>query len=124
MNEYRAVVEWHWQEKAEVLGEKNHTSDTLSTTNPSLTGMGPKQDLWGERPVTDHLSHGTALKSAADKDYNASVLYITEKLAVTKPTARTSSNASQQKKITYTHACMRTSLKPIFILQIRIILDS
>jgi hypothetical protein len=55
-------------------GRKTHTSDTLSTTNPSLTGLEPKQDLWGEGPATNRLSHVTALKSAADDDYNALIL--------------------------------------------------
>jgi hypothetical protein len=36
-------------------------SDTLSTTKPTWTDLGLKANLLGERPVTNCLSHGTAV---------------------------------------------------------------
>jgi hypothetical protein len=36
-------------------------SATLSTINPTWTGPGSNPGLRGERPATNHLSHGTAL---------------------------------------------------------------
>ena len=49
-----ASLEWNWQGKTEVLGEKpvHHKSHMDSGSNP---------DLRGEWPATNRLSHGTAL---------------------------------------------------------------
>jgi hypothetical protein len=40
---------------------KTCPSATLSTTNPTWTESGSNPGLRGERPATNHLSHGTAL---------------------------------------------------------------
>jgi hypothetical protein len=47
--------------ETEVLGE-NLPSVTLSTTNPTWIDPGAMPGLRGERPATNRLSHGTALK--------------------------------------------------------------
>jgi hypothetical protein len=39
---------------------KTYPSATLSTTNPTWTDPGANQGLRGEKPSTNHLSHGTA----------------------------------------------------------------
>jgi hypothetical protein len=39
---------------------KTRPSATLSTTNPTWTDPGTNLGLCGERPVNNHLSHGTA----------------------------------------------------------------
>jgi hypothetical protein len=49
--------------ETEVLGE-NLPSATLSTTNPTWIDPGANPGLRGERPVTNGLSHGTALPCA------------------------------------------------------------
>jgi hypothetical protein len=46
--------------ETEVLGE-NLPSATFSTTNPTWIDPGANPGLRGERPVTNRLSHGTAL---------------------------------------------------------------
>jgi hypothetical protein len=56
-----APVEWNWQGKTEVLGEKNCPIAALSTTNPTWTDPGSNTGLRGERPANNRLSHGTAL---------------------------------------------------------------
>jgi hypothetical protein len=43
--------------------QKACTSATLFTTNPTWTGTGSKPCPRCERPATNHLSHGTALKT-------------------------------------------------------------
>ena len=53
-------VEWNWQGKTEVPGEKTCPSATLSTTNPTWTDRGSSPALRGERPATNRLSNGTA----------------------------------------------------------------
>jgi hypothetical protein len=45
--------------KFEILVKK-HASSTLSTTDPTLTHVGLKPGLCGERPSSNHLSHSTA----------------------------------------------------------------
>jgi hypothetical protein len=39
---------------------KTDLSATLSTTNPTWADPGLKPGLYGERPATSRLSHGTA----------------------------------------------------------------
>jgi hypothetical protein len=56
----RAPMEWNWQGKTEVLGEKTCLSATLPTTNPTWTDLGSNPGLRGERPATNRLSHCTA----------------------------------------------------------------
>jgi len=54
----------HWSndaESTEVLREKCGTSDTLSSTDCTWTGLGLNLDLCNERLVTNPLSNGTAL---------------------------------------------------------------
>jgi hypothetical protein len=55
-----APMEWNWQGKTEVLGEKTCPSATLSTTNPTQTDPGSNPGLRGGRQATNRLSHGTA----------------------------------------------------------------
>jgi hypothetical protein len=55
-----APVEWNWQGKTEVLGEKTYPSATLSTTNLTWTDSGSNPGLRSERPATNRLNHGTA----------------------------------------------------------------
>jgi hypothetical protein len=45
----------NWQEKLEYFG------DTLPSTNPILPGLGLNPGHYGGKPVTNHLSYGTAL---------------------------------------------------------------
>jgi hypothetical protein len=54
-----APVQWIWQGKTEVLGEKTYPSATLSTTNPTWTDPGSNPGLRCEWPATNRLSHGT-----------------------------------------------------------------
>jgi hypothetical protein len=53
-----------WQRKTKELGEKSVAVPTLSTTNPTWINL----RLHGERPATNHLSHGTAQKSSLHWD--------------------------------------------------------
>ena len=94
MNGYGAMVEWYWQGKTEVLGEKHYivwvvgewmgmehcwndtdkesqgigrkpcSSATLSTTNLTWTDLGSKPVLHAEGPVTHRPTHGTAFLKA------------------------------------------------------------
>ena len=90
MNVYGAMVEWYWQVKTEVLGEKYYTVSVVDgwmcmeqwwddtdretpsyfkrnlshyhffTTNLVSSVLESKHSLRGERPATYRLSHGTA----------------------------------------------------------------
>jgi hypothetical protein len=52
-----APLEWQWQGKTEVLGEK---SVPVPLCPPHITKPGSNPGLRGERPATNRLSHGTA----------------------------------------------------------------
>ena len=60
------VMEHRWNEiyrgKPKYSGEKPCPIATLSTTNPTSTDLGSNPGLHGERPATNSLSHGTALR--------------------------------------------------------------
>jgi hypothetical protein len=45
--------------KPKYSGKKTCPSTTFSTTDPTWTDPGSNQDLRGERPATNLLSHGT-----------------------------------------------------------------
>jgi hypothetical protein len=70
MNEYGALVEWHWQGKTEVLGEKPVPA-LLSARNLKRTGLGSKRVLLSKRTETNRLSHDTAFN-----DKNLPELYL------------------------------------------------
>jgi hypothetical protein len=59
---WRTTVQWYW-----LRGESRRTrretcpSTTLSTTNPTWIDPDTNPGLRGERPATNHLSHGTAV---------------------------------------------------------------
>jgi hypothetical protein len=53
--------------KTEELGQKTSPNATLSTTNPMQLDLGTNLGLRGERPVTNHLSHGTASRHSINK---------------------------------------------------------
>jgi hypothetical protein len=55
------MVEWYFAGETEVLRE-NLPSATSSTTNPTWIDPGANPGLRGERPATNRLSHGTALR--------------------------------------------------------------
>jgi hypothetical protein len=65
-----APVEWNWQGKTEVLGEKTCPSATLSTTNLTWNYRGMNRGLCGEKPATNRLSYGTALFKAENWEAN------------------------------------------------------
>jgi hypothetical protein len=52
--------------------QKRKTCDsaTLSTTNPIWTDLCVNPGLWGERPATNCLSHGTALLEVLIQEYS------------------------------------------------------
>jgi len=52
MNEYRALVEWQWQGKIEVLGEKSDLEPFLTTIYPTCNALGMNTGLRYERPKT------------------------------------------------------------------------
>jgi hypothetical protein len=58
-------MEHRWNEidrgKLKYLGVKTCPSATLSTTNLTWTEPGSNPGFRGERPVTNRLSHGTAV---------------------------------------------------------------
>jgi len=54
VNEYGALLELYLRRKTGVL--KTGTCVTLSTTNPTWTGLGVKTSLRGEKPET-HFKH-------------------------------------------------------------------
>lgn len=60
MNQPAALVEWHWRGRGRSTRTETPATATLSTTNPTLSGVGLNPDLRGERPPTNHLSHDTA----------------------------------------------------------------
>jgi hypothetical protein len=47
-----------------IAGSKDSRSGTLSTTNPRRTGLGLNLDVRVDRPVTNRLRHGTAIRPA------------------------------------------------------------
>jgi hypothetical protein len=57
---WKATVEWYWQGKPMNSGG-NCLSATLTTKSPTWTNLGTNLGFHGERPVTNRLSHGTAL---------------------------------------------------------------
>jgi hypothetical protein len=57
---WAVTVEWHWQTKQK-NSEKICPSATSSTINPLWTHPAVNQGLRCERPVTNRLSHGTAI---------------------------------------------------------------
>jgi hypothetical protein len=46
--------------KTEVIGEKTFAIVALSTTNPTLTGLGLNPNLGSDTLAINYLSHGTA----------------------------------------------------------------
>jgi hypothetical protein len=58
-----APVEWNWQGKTKELGEKTCPSAILCTTNTTWIDPGSNRRLRGERPATNHVSHGTTATS-------------------------------------------------------------
>jgi hypothetical protein len=56
---WRMLVEWYWRENRRTQRE-TCPSATLSTTSLTWIVQGANLGLRGERPVTNHLSHGTA----------------------------------------------------------------
>jgi hypothetical protein len=48
-------------EEKRSTGRETCNSATLSTKNPTLTGLGLNPSLRCERPATNRLSHGTAI---------------------------------------------------------------
>jgi hypothetical protein len=55
-----APVEWHWQGKPDVLGEKPVPVPLCPPQIPHGPTPGSNPSLRSERPVTNRLSHGTA----------------------------------------------------------------
>jgi hypothetical protein len=51
----------YWHEKIEELWEKPVPVPLVSTRNPTRIDPGGYSGLRGERPVTNHLNHGTAV---------------------------------------------------------------
>jgi hypothetical protein len=64
-----------------LTGENRNTrgktcpSATLSTINPTWTDLGSKPGLRGERPATNHLSHGTAITCRLNRKCCMHVIY-------------------------------------------------
>jgi hypothetical protein len=60
-------MEHRWNEidrgKPKYYGEKTCPSATLSTTNPTWTDPASNPGLHGERPETNRLIYGTALRN-------------------------------------------------------------
>jgi hypothetical protein len=56
-----APVEWNWQGKTELLGEKP-VAVPLCRPQIPWTNPGSNQGLHGGRPATNRLSHGTACR--------------------------------------------------------------
>jgi hypothetical protein len=56
-----APVEWNWQGKTEVLGEKPVPVPLRPPQIPHGLAPGSNPGLRGGRPVANRLSHGTAL---------------------------------------------------------------
>jgi hypothetical protein len=54
---------------------KTCPSAKLSTTNPTWTDPGSNPDLRGERPATNRLSHGTALRDPLLISFDTIVLF-------------------------------------------------
>jgi hypothetical protein len=50
--EYAALMEWRWQGKTQILGEKPVSTATLSTTNPTRTALRSNPCHRGEWPAT------------------------------------------------------------------------
>jgi len=63
MNEYGALVEWCSQVKTKLFGELPAPNSTLSTINPTWTGLGPYYPaLCREGSMTNCLTDGTAFQ--------------------------------------------------------------
>ena len=50
-NDYAALVEWDWQGRTEMLGQKTWSSATLSIINHTRTDLELNQGLCVERPL-------------------------------------------------------------------------
>jgi hypothetical protein len=59
-DECGAWVEWYWQGRTEILGEKPVPVPLCPLQMSCGQGLGSNQGRSGEWPVTDHLSHGMA----------------------------------------------------------------
>jgi len=55
MNEYGVLMEWCWQGKNWNTSRKTYPCAILCTTNPTWTGLGFNQGLFGDRMATNHL---------------------------------------------------------------------
>lgn len=62
MNEYGALVEWCSQVNTKLFGELPSPSSTLSTINPTWTGLGPYPALCGEGSMANRLIDGTTFQ--------------------------------------------------------------
>jgi hypothetical protein len=58
---WRATAEWYIDGENRRTRRRTCPSATLSTTNPAWVDPDANPVLRGERPTTNHLSHGTAL---------------------------------------------------------------
>jgi hypothetical protein len=79
---------------------KTCASATLSTTNPTRADQGTNPDLSGERPVTNRLSHETALRNVSWSSIVVPCMYI-----YTLTRARTHTHAHQRIYI-FTGSCV------------------
>ena len=61
VNEYGALVDSYWQ-VTDLLRTETCLNVTLSTTNPTCSGLGSNLLLCDEGPATDRLSLGTAVQ--------------------------------------------------------------
>jgi hypothetical protein len=63
-----APVEWNWQGKTEVLGGKNLSQCHLVHHKSHMDWFWIELGLRGERPATNRLSRGTAVRRSVTKD--------------------------------------------------------
>jgi hypothetical protein len=55
--EYGALVEWYQQGKTKILKRNTCPSATLSTKNPTQTGLESNPGFYGDWPATNFLNH-------------------------------------------------------------------
>jgi len=58
-NKYTTLVGYYWWGKMGVLKRKTWLAPTLSTTDPTQTGLGSNPGLHTKKPLPHFLSHGT-----------------------------------------------------------------
>jgi hypothetical protein len=123
---YGAVVERHWQGKNEVLGEKPIPVTLCLPQNPHwLTWNRTRtSEVTGRRPTASVMARSWSQLQMKTITHSSCKLRRSLQLQILRREQVLTRVNNNKNPHTRTHAWMRTSLKPIFILQIKINSDA